>query len=182
MNSSKTAILAAQLRQKIDFLLGAALAVLALGSFGAAFTVENGMGNFIFGLILAAIAALLILKSRKTKTLVKNFKNYVQLLAADPENSLENLAGATNSSLDEVKKNLREMIKRKFFANAVIDERSNRLILRKANDMQQIIDNSKTAERPSQQTTVTCPGCGAIMAVEVGKVVPCDYCGTMLKG
>ena len=186
MNSSKTAILAAQLRQKIDSVLGAFSALMAVGGFGVFFTDDKGkrfdMTYLIFALVFAALAVWLILKARKTKALVRNFKNYVQLLAADPENSLENLAGATNSSLDEVKKNLREMINRKFFANASIDEKNNRLVIRRANDMQQIIANSEAAGRPVQQTTVKCPGCGATIAVERGKVVPCDYCGTMLQG
>ena len=186
MNSSKTAILAAQLRQKIDSICGWGLAVLAVGGFGVFFTDKNGNRfdptYLVFGLVLAALAVLLILKARKTKTLVRSFKDYVQLLAGDPENSLENLASATNSSVDEVKKNLREMIKRKFFANASIDEKNNRLIIRRTNDMQQIIANSEAASRPAQKTTAKCPGCGATMAVEVGKVVACDYCGTMLKG
>jgi hypothetical protein len=186
MNSSKTAILATQARQKLDSLVGWFLA--GFGGLGAAGLIaqikEKGfnIGAFVFALVLAALGVWLILKARKTKDLVKNFKNYVQLLAGDPENSLENLAGATNSSVDEVKKNLREMIKRKFFANASIDEKNNRLVIRRSNDMQQIIANSEAAARPVQQTTVKCPGCGATMAVEVGKVVPCDYCGTMLKG
>ena len=186
MNSSKAAILASQARQKLESILGWFLAGFGvLGAIGLVSQIkENGfnIGAFIFALVIAAGGVLLILKGRKTKALVDTFRNYVQFLAADPENSLENLAGATNVSLDEVKKNLREMIKRKFFANASIDEKNNRLIIRRTNDMQQILANSEAASRPVERTAVKCPGCGATIAVERGKTEPCEYCGTMLQG
>lgn len=184
--NSKTAILVTQARQKLDTILGWFLALFfGLGGIGASIPAEGRKFDgsvLIVAVPLAALGVFLILKGRKTKKLVKTFKQYVSILAGDPENSLNTLAQSTNTSLDEVKKNLRMMIEKKFFANAVIDEKNQRLILRGTTDMQQIYQNSASVTQVVQKVAVNCPGCGAVNEVPKGSTGKCEYCGCTLQG
>ena len=201
MNKSKVSVVTNQIWQKIETILGWALAAFGIVALIMLFTSpkdESYDSVLTMSIIFLALGGLLIIKGKNRKKLIKDFKAYVQILAGDPYNSLDTIAERTNTPVTIVKKNLQQMIKKNYFANAVIDEGSNSLILNGRPDTQQIL-STKTMESlskvPSVQyqapgqsqpqvemLTIKCNGCGAVNVVPRGSVVECEYCGNMLKG
>ena len=194
MNKSKVSVATNQIWGVIESILGwvlAAVSFLVIVSQFSGPKSESFMGVVITYLVFLAIGIIMIRRGKKRKKLINDFKNYVQILAEDPYNSLDTIAEQSNSTIDEVKKNVQQMIKKNYFANAVIDEASNTLILNGTRDAHQILKEKARAPKifyiatpapPVEMLTVKCPGCGGINAVPRGKVIECEYCGNMLKG
>lgn len=121
---------------------------------------------------------------RKRRNMRLTFKRYVVQLNADPFNSLEDLATATNSSVDIVKKNLQYMIKKNFFVDAFINEQTNQLVLPSmASRVQQQAQAPQTSKDADQQelVTVVCPCCGGRNEMVKGTTKECDFCGSPLS-
>ena len=116
------------------------------------------------------------------------FKDYVAQLSVDTSGSIENIAGATGTSVDVVKKNLAFMIKKKFFTNARIDEVNNQLVLPSMAQRQQEqnynaqASNVSTSAPQNEMTTCKCPNCGGMNKIAKGMVAECDFCGSPLQG
>ena len=201
MNKSKVAIVTNKIWQKIETIFGWTISALSL-LFVIIDLTDPSDDTFVpvlvVFLITLALGVLMIVKGTHRKKLIYAFKDYVQILAGDPYNSLDTIADKTGTSVDVVKKNISQMIKKNYFANAKIDEYSNSLILNGKADIQQVLFEKAsqstpfaTANTPQQvQSTVTaaemlsikCKGCGAINVVQRGQVVECEYCGNMIKG
>ena len=201
MNKSKVSVVTNQIWQKVETIVGWALAALSV-LFQIVNLTDTKNESFTlmlwFFFITLAIGVFMIIKGRKRKKLINDFKNYVQILAGDPFNSLDTIAERSNASVDAVKKNLQLMIKKKFFANAVIDEGSNSLILNGRADTQQVLSAKAAESLPKvapataqtfaqaqpevEMLTIKCKGCGGVNIVPRGKVVECEYCGNMIKG
>lgn len=200
MNKSKVSIVTNQIWQKVESIIGWTLVV---------FSVIFHMMNFadsddeafttmlVFLSITLAIGIFLVIRGMKRKKLIRDFKNYVQILAGDPYNSLDTIAARTNTSVDVVRRNIELMISKHFFANAVIDRASNSLILNgKADTKQMLSANAMASLQPTvssnnypfqaqqnvEMLTVKCKGCGAINVVQRGRLVECEYCGNIIKG
>ena len=201
MKKSKVAIVTSQIWQVVEMIVGCCLA----GFFALATILSIGQESFttepkVLCAVCIALGAFLIFNSIKRKKLIKAFKEYVQILAGDPFNSLDTIAEATNTSYDVVKKNVAQMIKKNYFANATIDDNARCLILngkvdthQVLNDKAQVSQAKKPAPVPKESVAATpapavellsikCKGCGAINMVGRGKVVECEYCGNMIKG
>ena len=204
MSSSKVAIIANQTWQKVLSILGWVIAVFSVLLIIMAFVEppEDGVGSIIvFLLFTLGIGVFMIAKGRSLKKLIADFKQYVQILAGDPYNSIATIAAATMTSPDAVKKNVQKMIKKRLFANAAIDEYSNSIILNGRLDTQQVLSEKAQASMPTvveyprqalvaptynqsgtEMLTVKCRGCGAVNAVPRGGIVECEYCGNMVAG
>ena len=194
MKKSKVAILTNQVWQVVEMIVGCCLA----GFFSLAALLSIGEESFTTGpkimcVVCIALGAFLIYKSANRKKLIKTFKKYVQILAGDPYNSLETIAEATNSSYDIVKKNVAQMIRKHYFANASIDENTRSLILSGKTNPQQREAPAQVSNVDSapvfmpttvnvEMLSVKCKGCGAINMVARDQVVECEYCGNMVKG
>lgn len=188
MNNSKAAIVVSQIIEKIEFIVGI-IAVLFWGFcdiMNIVVPIEgmSPIGFEIFLLLMTAFNVWLIIKARERKNMRLEFKKYVAQLSIDASGDLQNIAAATNTSVDVVKKNLDFMIKKKFFPNAYIDLNENRLVLPA---MQQKAQEQSTYTNDSPQTaieyvTCNCPSCGGINKIEKGKTVECDFCGSPLTG
>lgn len=129
----------------------------------AADTVDKVMPFVSFG--FAAANILLLLASRKTKRLIKDFRLYGPVLAHEPDKSVPQLAAALNKPLVEVKSQLIEMCRRGYF-NGYLDHQRQQLVF---------------AAQPSSPLHVRyCPGCGAKNAIKkTGDA--CRYCGAPLN-
>lgn len=183
MNKSKVAIAVSQVIEKIEmiagmgwflfFMLGVIIAITDDQQEGAAFV--------IIILIMGALGLPVFFAGKKRKKMRLEFKKYVAQLSIDPTASLENIAGATGTSVDVVKSNLQYMIKKHFFTDAYIDEKNNQLVLpsmtQRAQQEQQIQKIQKI-----QYVTCNCPNCGGINKIAKGTVAECDFCGSPLNG
>lgn len=165
MKSSKAAIVISDIIQKVQLIVGVFLAVL-FGIFSFRSIVDNKrISTILIMFAFFTIGVLLIICSRKRKTLIENFKIYAPRLSADPTGSIENLALGLGTSQDVVKNNIEKMIKKGYFLDVYIDVENNRVIFN-------IV---------LEHITVTCKSCGGINKVTKGIVVECDYCGSPLS-
>jgi ribosomal protein S27E len=161
---------------KITIVIGVFLCVSFL--FGFIMTLaDESMPNdmkatgIITSLLLFSLGVVLILQGRKVTKLIRRFKRYVALISEEHITSLDRLAGSTSQSVDFVKKDLQQMIKRKFFVNAVIDYRNNEIV----------IGEASAQTYAAEAENVRCPGCGAVNAKPRGAAIQCEYCGTPIK-
>ena len=179
MNKSKIAIIANATMGKIASINGYFWGVLMLLVllFGSSddLSKEETIGANIICIIIIAFCVFLIIKGIRIKKRIKRFKKYIALISAEQMTSLENIAANTNESVEFVKKDLQTMIKKKFFANATIDNVSNEII---------IGDNSAEnsllykADTQAELEAYTCPGCDASGNKPKGKSITCEYCGS----
>ena len=184
MNSSKAAIVVSQIIEKIEMICGGVWAGLLILGLIVSLTdeVEDGIAVYIVILLMIALGVWVFLRGRKRKQMRLMFKNYVAQLSVDPSGSLENIASATGTSVDIVKKNIQYMIKKRFFSNAYLDEMNNQLVLSSANKVD--FSNSSVSKNENEMIYVTCncPNCGGVNKIAKGAVAECDFCGSVIGG
>lgn len=194
MNKSKVAIAVSKTVSFIQMFVGTVI-VLTFGLItimyltDKEFSADMGVGFLIFCLVLVALGVWLIFLSRKKIKLMKEFKKYVSVVSCDPNGYIPDIAASLGTSEDVVKKKLKLMIKKKYFANAFIDLNSNCLVIENkqnsaVNTEQQMNarENSNVTYQPMEMVTVKCKGCGGINTIQKGAVCECDYCGSSIKG
>lgn len=181
MNNSKVAIVASQIIEKIEMICGAIWAVICLLALFAIITddVKDGIAVGIVALVMTALGVWAFWLGWKRKQMRLTFKKYVVQLSADPTGTLENIAGATGTSVDVVKKNVQYMIKKHFFSNAYLDEVNNRLVMNSAKR-----ENTTIVNNADENVFITCncPNCGGANKIVKGKVSECDFCGSVIGG
>lgn len=190
MNKSKAAIVVSSIIEKIEMICGGLwTAFFVLGFFGTITDEsDDGVAFGIFVIVCIALGVYVFLCGRKRKKMRLLFKDYVAQLSVDPSGLIENIAGATGTSVDVVKKNLAFMIKKKFFTNARIDEVNNQLVLPSMARRQQEqnynaqASNVSTSAPQIEMTTCKCPNCGGMNKIAKGMVAECDFCGSPLQG
>lgn len=186
MNKSKTVIVLNEIIQKIQMIIGVCSVLFGIAGFCVANGKFDSMDIFLI-IFFVGVGLLLIYFSVKKKKLIKYFKTYVQKLSADPTGSISNLASAAGTSPDVVKKNLENMINKKFFANAYIDIERNCIVFPSSNNIN--VSANTTHSNVQQNTnqpeieyvTVTCKSCGGINKIIKGKVSECDFCGSPIR-
>ncbi len=181
MNSSKAAIVVSQIIEKLQLIAGIIMTILfGLPAIASAVDKNRKAGVVFTMFILAALGVLLIIFSRKRKNLINDFKIYVQRLSVDPTGSIGNLAEGLGISQDVVKNNINMMIKKRYFSNAYIDTKNNRVVFPMVSEQQQI--NAVQASQSNiENITATCKSCGGINKLVKGTVGECDYCGSPLS-
>ncbi len=131
MNKSKASIVVSQIIEKVEKIVGFCCA--ALFGYLALYAMFDDQKELIEEIIMVwvfCVIGIMIFRAGRKRTKMRlEFKKYVTQLSVDPSGSLENLASATGTSVDTVKKNLKYMIKKKFFTNAFINEQANQLVL-----------------------------------------------------
>lgn len=185
--SNKASIVVSQIIEKIEKIVGIVWAALfLLTAVIMIFEAQPKAGDVIVMLIIAALGVLLFLAGRKRGLMRLEFRKYVTQLSRDPSGSIDNLASATGTSVDVVKKNLNYMIKKNFFVDAFINEQDNLLVLPSTAQREQGQQNWQNgAASTSAQTelvVLTCPSCGGINKIPKGTVADCDFCGSPLQG
>ena len=188
MNKSKAAIVVSSIIEKIEMICGGLWTAFFVLGFFITITddSDDGVAFGIFVIVCIALGVYVFLCGRKRKKMRLLFKDYVAQLSVDPSGSIENIAGATRTSVDVVKKNLAFMIKKKFFTNAHIDEVNNQLVLPSMVQRQQEQTYNtatvNTAAPQVEMTTCKCPNCGGMNKIAKGMVAECDFCGSPLQG
>lgn len=155
MNKSKSAIVLSTIIEKIQLVVGIIiLVVFGLCTIVALIQTELATNGFLpFCLAVDAIGVVLIVFSRKRHNLIRAFKNYVAKLSNDPTGSIENLAAASGTSVDVVRKNLEKMIDKKYFPNATIDQGLNCIVF--PNRKESLSFNTTKAKSTSNSKTIT---------------------------
>lgn len=191
MNRSKVAVAVSKTVSFVQMLAGVAIVLL----FGFCtimyladqeFSTDTGVGFLIFCLVLDALGVWLIVLSRKKTKLVKEFKRYVAVVSNDPDGSIPNIAAALGTSENVVRKKLELMIRKKYFANAFIDQNLNRIVVATKQNAavstaQRPQTNAPVMSQAVEMVTVKCKGCGGINTLQKGVVGECDYCGSSIK-
>lgn len=206
MNRSKAAIVMSAIIEKMQLIAG----ILILLVFGLCTIVALGdaelasKGFLPMCLVLDAIGILLIFLSRRRHRLIVDFKKYVSAISGDPTGSIANLAAATGTSQDVVKKNLNAMIQKKYFVNAHINYETNRIIIGNTvgNNNPQMTTTVKyttkqviipgvshpqqtSAAQPAipkiEYVSYTCKNCGGMNRVVKGQSGECDFCGSPIN-
>lgn len=186
MNKSKVAIVVSQIIEKIEMICGglwvASYTILLL--YGMFDGVKDGVDVILTILIVDLLGVWVFLCGRKRKKMRLEFKKYVTHLSNDPTGSLENIAAAAGTSVDMTKKNIKFMLKKKFFSNAYLDESNNRLVLSGTEHKEPATPNNYNLQAQAEPVYVSrkCPNCGGVNKVVQGTVTECDFCGSPLQG
>lgn len=135
----------------------------------------------VIGGVLIVAGGYCIYHSVTRKKLISKFKEYVGILDGDPENSLCSIKAATGEDISLIKKNVRKMIKRGYFFNAVIDEDDNKLLINKESVFE-ILARKAELGKVENIKVVKCPSCGASTEVYKGMTARCSYCGSAIEG
>ena len=170
MNTSKAAVAANAILGKLFSIAGYVLGAFCL--FLIVFGNLDDTGLIIFVLTVMLLCVWAVIKGMQIKRRIRRFKDYVALISTQQMTSLDNIAASTSQTVNFVKKDLRKMINKKFFINAVIDAATNEIIIGIRN-----VQNSTQAELE----VFTCSGCGASGTKIKGIPGNCDYCGSVVK-
>lgn len=192
MNRSKVAVAVSKTVSFVQMLAGVAIVLLfgfctVMYLTDREFAADTGAGFLIFCLVLDALGVWLLVLSRKKTKLVKEFKRYVAVVSNDPDGCIPNIAAALGTSENVVRKKLELMIRKKYFANAFIDQNLNRIVVATKQNAavstaQRPQTNAPVMSQAVEMVTVKCKGCGGINTLQKGVVGECDYCGSSIKG
>ena len=114
---------------------------------------------------LAGAHVLLLLRSRKTKGLIKDFRIYCAVFAREPDRSVPEMAKTLNIPLETALSRLQEMCRRGYF-NGYIDHQKQQMVFHGVQETQNL-------------HIACCPGCGARTAI-ARQGDACRYCGSPL--
>lgn len=186
MNKSKAVLVLNEIIEKVQMIVGVCSVLLGITGFCTEIGKFDAMDIFLT-IFFIGVGFLLIYFSVKKKKLIKNFKIYVQKLSSDPTGSISSLASAAGTSPDVVKKNLENMISKKFFVNAYVDIERNCIVFPSSNNVNASTNNTQsnvqqnTSQPEIEYVTVTCKSCGGINKIIKGKVAECDFCGSPIR-
>ena len=143
--------------------------------------VEPTEDRFIigFGAVCAITGILWIAVCIVEDKLLRDFKDYKEVLLKDEEHSVLSLVKALCISEEKVQKNLTKMIRRKHFVGVKLDQEKRYIIPVNAK-------RSGTAmtdfQKKPMMIDVTCEHCGAPNTVERGATARCEYCNSVIGG
>lgn len=188
MNKSKASLAVSAIIEKIQIVAGLFWGgICVLSALGYMVSDEIfDFGTIIMLLFFAAFGFWVFSLGKKRAQMRQEFKKYVTQLSVDSSGSLENLASATGTSVDVVKKNLQFMIKKKFFTDAFINEQANQLVLpsmaQRVQQQPQTFQYAAPGAAQQELVACTCPCCGGMNKIAKGKTAECDFCGSPLQG
>lgn len=180
MNKSKAAIVISSIVEKLQLLAGILLLLLfGLLTIGSLADAKLASGGFLpFCIVVDLIGIALIYFSRKRHRLIADFKKYVTILSNSANGSIAALAASTGTSEDIVRKNVENMIKKKYFAAASIDQLSGQILFAQ----KEISQPSAASPNQPEKITVICKSCGGINTLSKGQTAECEYCGSSIQG
>ena len=188
MNTSKVAVVVSLTIGKILSIIGYVMGIIMLFTILTVFFYMDLVWDLydiialMVLLFIFALCVLFVLKGVQIKRRIKRFRRYISLISAQNMTSIENLAAATNQSVDFVKKDLQRMIRKRFFADASINAATNEIIICSKSNSIGSVPTTQSAAVPSAFEVFTCTSCGASGKKEIGKPGSCDYCGSHIKG
>lgn len=185
MNNSKTVVTVSSIISKIQMVCGVICmlcGILVMCSF--AYQQDKGVAITLIIIFLGG-GYLLIRNSRRRKKLIQEFKKYVIYISENPFGSISDLSMSIGKSEDEIRKNLDIMIKKKYFTNAYVDLKENRVVISNAKPVNNVPENyTAPTINPDdiEYVSIACPSCGGVNKVEKGTVHECDFCGSHING
>lgn len=176
MNTSRGAVVAYSVLGKFLSVIGY---IGAFTFFVAAFALlsESEPEGFIVGLVFTAVFIFLIVKGSQLKRRNKRFKRYIHLISKERITSLTGLASRTKRKVEFVRKDLQKMIDRKYFLQAHIDYQRDEILIGSQDGAE---ERQPVQQTPIVTETVKCSGCGAANARQKGKIINCEYCGSLI--
>ena len=195
MKTSKTAVVLSAIWGKVMIVAGIFCLIVVLGIVillvdpmyeGDEITDEVAIATLIFFGILTIAA---FRKGFGNFGRIRRFRKYVSLISVQNITSIDLLAGETGKSASFVKKDLRKMIKKGFFANASISTATNEIIIggRTSTGPNREPDSGRGqahgAEREARREmeVFTCNACGASGTKQKGVMGKCEYCDSAVK-
>lgn len=179
MNKGKVAIVVFKITEKIEFIFGWILSifVLMLSFFCILYKIFS-IYLIIFDLTVLGVGIILIIKANKRKRFRKLFVEYVGILSLEPVGSIKRIAVKKGVSVSECKKDVQEMIDRRFFTKAYFNEEEDRIILPMCSA--NVKEKIRLGEKKSYKSCI-CPMCtGASLMIEKKDTI-CDFCGYTIK-
>lgn len=192
MNESKAAIIVATIVEKIQVAAG----IVILFLFGIctimAFTdskLASGGGLVIF-IAFDLLGIALIFLGRKRHRLIRDFRQYVTILSNDPTGSIPNLAAVTGTPVEKVRENLEQMIAKRYFPNAVIDQGLDCVVFpgrvsgqngASVSGMEEAGAAAGSGQEEGNTVAITCKCCGGVTVLVKGQSGECEYCGAPIK-
>jgi hypothetical protein len=181
MEYSKKAYAICKIIEVVQMTIGIVMAAL----FGLVFIVSltddntDEIGYQIIVLLFAVLGVMLIIFSRKRNVLLKNLKAYYARLLTDKTGSITSLANSLHIPKEVVTANLEKMIDKKLFPLAYIDEKESRIVFPRST-IGDYITKGNTSNL--EYIAVTCKNCGGISKVIKGRVIECEFCGSIIQG
>lgn len=142
----------------------------------------NDKPSYILTFIITLGIGFLILRAVwKRVRLLKMFNEYEPIIMSDPIHSIDSLAEAIGSPLDEVTLNVVKMHAKGYFPAMRID--MEKRCLRSTTQEQTAETGQITDASPNQETpkiSAKCPACGAPNKIPAGENAVCEYCGSCI--
>ena len=130
-----------------------------------------GIGMAVFSIVIGGLS---IYNGIRIKNRIKRFKRYISLISINRITSIELLATHTNKPVVFVKKDLQEMISKKFFKYAFIDGVKGEIVIPA---MEHGLDGESTVDK----VNFNCSRCGAPGVYEKNRSAACEYCGSAVS-
>lgn len=143
--------------------------------------VEPTTDRFIigFGVVCVIVGIIWIMVSIVEDKLLRDYKDYKEILLKDEEHSVLSLVKALGIPEEKVQKNLTKMIRRKHLVGVKLDQEKRHII--------PVIAKRTGTAMPVYQKKpviidVTCEHCGAPNTVCRGETARCEYCDSVISG
>ena len=132
--------------------------------------------------IVTLLGAWLIYDGFRKRKLIKIYNDYSARFADNSDGLLDLLAHDTNSTVEEVIKNINDIIALGLFTNCYLDTIGKRLVIPREKKVESEPDTQK--ENPKDKlkyVVVECSECGAKNKIPAGFVKECEYCGSRIS-
>ena len=135
------------------------------------------------GMIWIAPGVACIVFGLHIKRRIKRYRNYVLILSANENMTVDTLASKTALAADFVYKDLQKMIDKKFFTNACIDANTREILIgSKTSGANNIPTSQPQAVSGSAiMESFNCPACSALGKKQKDTSGSCEYCGTIIS-
>ena len=183
MNHSKVKIITESILSKI--LRTVAVIWILLGVCAILGGKNETIGYYVMCLVVFGVVGVWVFWiGFKKKKRIKSFQDYVKVIANDPNGCIENIAATMGTSPDAAKKELTQLIDKKYFPNAYINQETNCIVINNRNAEvgaeQTASGQNKEGLQEMAYEVVTCKCCGGISKVVKEKAGECEFCGSPL--
>jgi len=179
MNTSKAAIVASAALGKVASVFGYAVGGLSLLVIAVGFTeleTEGVVGAMILCALLLAFCLFCVVRGAQIKRRIARFRQYVSLMSAQHMFSINSIAASTGKSVDFVRADLKQMIARRFFVSASLDDAAQAIHIGGKPPVPLVPEQAPSVQ--TEYVPYRCSGCGAADVKPKGVPAQCEYCGS----
>jgi len=109
-----------------------------------------------------------------------SFQEYVKIVSNEPVGSIRRIATQKGVSFNECKNQLQDMIDKRFFENAYINEEGDRIII-PISSFNKIDKDELRINKNEAYVTCFCPKCKGVNLKIKKRQTKCDFCGFIIK-